>query len=288
MPIPPDCESVPNSGVTTGTINAGWGMISIPPDRARIPGAGVAAGPLTLSLCGFTVANACTAPGLSPVALVLVGRRCRSRQIANVCQAPALLPVPPMLVGRRYRSRQIAHAYQAPALAPVLLAHSSYGFAVANACTAPGLSRVALMLVGRRTVPIPPDYERVPGSGVTAGVIASGWEMTSIPPDRVHIPGVCAAAGAPGPNRETMTILSDCELVPGTGGGAGDSFFARFYVDDGIWSTYVSFKTGSGCDVPSSPSRRISFDCLAPLVHGTPLCWKRRMEHRLVGTRLGS
>ena len=31
-----------------------------------------------------------------------------------------------------------------------------------------------------------------------------------------------------------MLILSDCERMLGNGSGAGDSFFVRFYIDDGI------------------------------------------------------
>ena len=56
----------------------------------------------------------------------------------------------------------------------------------------------------------------------------------SIPPDSTHIPGAGVAAGVPSPDRETMPIPSDCEGVPGNGSDAGNPFFVRFYVDDGI------------------------------------------------------
>ena len=83
-------------------------------------------------------------------------------------------------------------------------------------------------------MPIPPACERVPGSGITAGVTDAGWEMRSIPPDFTNIPGIGVAAGAPGSDRETMPTPSDCKRVPGNGGDAGDIFFVKFYVDDGI------------------------------------------------------
>ena len=85
---------------------------------------------------------------------------------------------------------------------------------------------------GRETMPIPPDCEHVPGSGVTASATDAGWESISIPPDRIHVPGAGIAAGAPDP--EIMLIPSDCERVTGTIGDAGDLFFVRFYVDDSI------------------------------------------------------
>ena len=49
-------------------------------------------------------------------ALTLAGRRCRSRQIANACSAPVLSPVALTLVGRRCWFRQITNVCQAPAL----------------------------------------------------------------------------------------------------------------------------------------------------------------------------
>ena len=65
-----------------------------------------------------------------------------------------------------------------------------------------------------------------------------------IPPDRTHIPGAGVATGAPGPDQETMSIPSDCERVPGNGGDAGDPFFVRFYVDDGILVEVRFFQDG--------------------------------------------
>ena len=65
-----------------------------------------------------------------------------------------------------------------------------------------------------------------------------------IPPDRTHIPGAGVATGAPGPDQETMSIPSDCERVPGNGGHAGDPFFVRFYVDDGILVEVRFFQDG--------------------------------------------
>ena len=41
MPIPPGCESLPVSGVTTG---AGWETTSISPDRTHVLSTGVATG----------------------------------------------------------------------------------------------------------------------------------------------------------------------------------------------------------------------------------------------------
>ena len=91
---------------------------------------------------------------------------------------------------------------------------------------------------------IPPDCERVPGSGVTAGATDALSETKS-----THMPGAGVAGVAIDPYRETMTILPDCERVSGTHGDAGDPFFVRFYIEDAFWSRYVSFKTGAGYDV---------------------------------------
>ena len=97
---------------------------------------------------------------------------------------------------------------------------------------------------GRETMPIPPDYKRVPGSGITAGVTDAGWETMSILPDHIRIPGAGVAAGAPGPDRETISIPSDYERVPGNAGDAGDTFFVRFHVDDGILVEARFFQDG--------------------------------------------
>ena len=86
----------------------------------------------------------------------------------------------------------------------------------------------------RETIPIPPDCKHVPGSGITAGVADAGWETISIAPDYTRIPDASIAAGAPGPDQETMSIPSDCERVYGNGGDAGDPLVVRFYVDDSI------------------------------------------------------
>ena len=115
----------------------------------------------------------------------------------------------------------------------------------------------------RETIPIPPDCERVPGSGVTARATDASWETILISPDRAHMPGAGVAAVAPGSDREMMPIPSDCESVPGTGGDAGNSFFVRFFVDDNILIEV-------GYDVPWSPSRRITCDSSAPVLHGNP------------------
>ena len=93
-------------------------------------------------------------------------------------------------------------------------------------------------------MPIPPDCERVPGSGVTAGATDALSETMS-----THMPGAGVAGVAIDPYRETMTILPDCERVSGTHGDAGDPFFVRFYIEGVFWSRYASFKTGLGYDV---------------------------------------
>ena len=41
-----------------------------------------------------------------------------------------------------------------------------------------------------------------------------------------------------------MPISSDCERVPGNGGDAGDPFFVRFYLDDGILVEVRFFQDG--------------------------------------------
>ena len=97
---------------------------------------------------------------------------------------------------------------------------------------------------GRETMSIPPDCQRVRGSGITAGVTDASWETMSIRPDCTHIPGAGVAAGAPGPDRETMPIPSDCERVPGNGSDAVDPFFVRFCVDDGILVEVCFFQDG--------------------------------------------
>ena len=86
----------------------------------------------------------------------------------------------------------------------------------------------------RQKLPIPPDCKHVPGSGITADVADAGWETISTAPDYTRIPDAGVAAGAPGPDQETMSIPSDCERVLGNGGDAGDPFVVRFYVDDSI------------------------------------------------------
>ena len=86
----------------------------------------------------------------------------------------------------------------------------------------------------RQTMPIPPDCKHVPGSGITADVADAGWGTISTAPDYTRIPDADVAAGAPGPDPETMSIPSDCERVLGNGGDAGDPFVVRFYVDDSI------------------------------------------------------
>ena len=96
----------------------------------------------------------------------------------------------------------------------------------------------------RKTMPIPPDCERDPGSGITAGVTDAGWETMSIPLDYIHKPGAGVATGAAGPDRETMPIPPDCERVPGNDSDAGDPFFVRFYVDDGILVEVRLFQNG--------------------------------------------
>ena len=141
---------------------------------------------------------------------------------------------------------------------------------------------------GRETMPIPPDWERVPDFGVTAGVTDVGWETISIPPDQAHIPG----AGAPGPDRETMPIPSDCERVAGNEGDAGDPFFVRFCIDDGILVEVRSFLDERRLRRAKESLASDLFDCSAPAVYGTPLCWKRikylGVQHTFGGTRLGS
>ena len=104
---------------------------------------------------------------------------------------------------------------------------------------------------------VPADYERVPGSGITAGVTDAGWETMSLPPDHTHIPGAGFTAGAPGPDQDTMPIPSYCERVPGNGGDTSDPSLRDFTLTMVFWSRCVYFKTGAGCDVPESPSRRI-------------------------------
>lgn len=44
--------------------------------------------------------------------------------------------------------------------------------------------------------------------------------------------------------REVMPIPPDCERVPGSGGGAGDRYFVRFHVDDGILVEVLFFRDG--------------------------------------------
>ena len=66
----------------------------------------------------------------------------------------------------------------------------------------------------------------------------------SVLPDSTNIPGAGVATGAPGPDRETMSIPSDCERAPGAGGDAGDPFFLKFYVDDGILVEVRFFQHG--------------------------------------------
>ena len=96
----------------------------------------------------------------------------------------------------------------------------------------------------REKMAIPLDCERVSGSGITAGDTDADWETISIPPDCIHITDIGVATGAPGPDWETMSIPSDCERVPGNGGDIGDPFFVPFYVDDGILVEVRVFKDG--------------------------------------------
>ena len=117
---------------------------------------------------------------------------------------------------------------------------------------------------GRATMPIPPDCERVPGSSITAGATDAGWETMSIPPDHTHIPSVGVAAGAPGPYRETMPIPSDCERVPGDAGDAGDPFFVRLYLSDGILVEVRFFQDGRRLRRSIEPLASDHFRLLGP------------------------
>ena len=104
--------------------DAGWEPIPILPDCEHVPSTGVIAGSLTLvgNRCRSRhIANVCQAPALPPVSPILVGRRCRPRQIPYAYQAPALPPAPLALTGRRCRSRQTTNACLVSAVTPATL-----------------------------------------------------------------------------------------------------------------------------------------------------------------------
>ena len=98
MLIPPDCERVPSAGGVAGSRDAGRETMPIPPDCERLPGSGI-----------------------PPVSPMLVGRRCRSRQIAHTYQAQALPLAYLALTGRLCRSRQTANACLVTVVTPATL-----------------------------------------------------------------------------------------------------------------------------------------------------------------------
>ena len=90
----------------------------------------------------------------------------------------------------------------------------------------------------------------------------AGWETIPIPSDCECMPNAGVAVGSPDADRETIPTSSDCERVPGSGIGsdAGDSFIlCGVTVTMVFWSRSICSRTGAGCDVPESSSRRISF-----------------------------
>ena len=128
---------------------------------------------------------------------------------------------------------------------------------------------------GRETMSIPSDCERASGSGITAGVTDAGWKTMSIPPNCVHIPCVNVAAGAPSHDQETMPIPSDFERVPGNGCDAGDPFFVRFYVDDGILVDARFFQDRRRLRRAIESVASDPFRLLGPRGPRPPPCWKR-------------
>lgn len=86
--------------------------------------------------------------------------------------------------------------------------------------------------------------------------------------------------------RETMSIPSDCERVSGAGGNAGDQFFVRFYVDDGILVEVRFFQDGRRLRRAIESLASDHFRLLGPRGSGDPpllearkiLGWNTRLE----------
>ena len=102
---------------------------------------------------------------------------------------------------------------------------------------------------GRETMPIPPGREHVQSSGVTT-------DVTDLVGRRYRYRQMAHTHKAPALPLAPLTLTgrrcptSECERVHGNGGDAGDPFFVRFYVEDGILVDVRFFRTGAGCDVP--------------------------------------
>ena len=89
-----------------------------------------------------------------------------------------------------------------------------------------------------------------------------GWETIPIPPDSEYMPNAGVAVGSPDADQETIPTPSDCERVPGTGIGSdpdGPFFLCGVTLTMVFWSRLVCSRTGAGCNVPESPSRRMAF-----------------------------